>query len=531
MRELYWSWDQQHHPHPKTPLTATYEGPAFTEGATRGFHALAMPINWHTFIVNGYWYGSMELLEPAESFPPPWWPRVEQEFTRRLPGLLQTWEEEYLPEVQAAIQRLRDFDYEGASADDLLAFIDETYRERVRMYDIHMQVVMPVMGAAGRFTEVYEQFLGKPDGNDPYLMLQGFENLSVESGKALWRLSRGALAEPAVARLFDGTPVEDLPEALKGSATGSAFWEEFQDFLEQYGWRSDAFELADPAWVEDPAIPLRTLREYLKAPEDNDPALQERLSREERERLVGEALERLDGHEGRPIFEMMLRASQQYLPIQENHNFYIDQMHTVLMRRQFLEVGRRLAGAGAIAGRDDVFYLEREELADALSQPTARDWPSLVVERKAEQERWESVLPPRELGTRPPESLRQNPMSAAFFGTEVETSSDPKVINGLGASAGTVTATARIVRSLTEADKLQPGDVLVCDMTMPAWTPLFATVSAVVADSGGMLSHCAIVAREYRIPCVVGTQVGTQVLKDGQRITVDGAQGIVRIEG
>jgi len=73
--------------------------------------------------------------------------------------------------------------------------------------------------------------------------------------------------------------------------------------------------------------------------------------------------------------------------------------------------------------------------------------------------------------------------------------------------------------------------VLVCEMTMPAWTPLFATVSAVVADSGGVLSHCAIVAREYRIPCVVGTYVGTQVLKDGQRITVDGAQGIVHIEG
>jgi phosphoenolpyruvate synthase/pyruvate phosphate dikinase len=73
--------------------------------------------------------------------------------------------------------------------------------------------------------------------------------------------------------------------------------------------------------------------------------------------------------------------------------------------------------------------------------------------------------------------------------------------------------------------------VLVCEMTMPAWTPLFATVSAVVADSGGVLSHCAIVAREYRIPCVVGTYVGTRVLKDGQRITVDGAQGIVRIEG
>ena len=127
--------------------------------------------------------------------------------------------------------------------------------------------------------------------------------------------------------------------------------------------------------------------------------------------------------------------------------------------------------------------------------------------------------------------MRDNPITTAFFGKRPEASRDPKMINGIGASAGTVTAPARIVHTLAEAHKLQPGDVLICEMTMPAWTPLFATVAAVVADSGGVLSHCAIVAREYRIPCVVATQVGTQRLKDGQRITVDGAQGIVRIEG
>ena len=122
-------------------------------------------------------------------------------------------------------------------------------------------------------------------------------------------------------------------------------------------------------------------------------------------------------------------------------------------------------------------------------------------------------------------------MAKLFFGERREASRDPKVITGIGASAGTVTGTARVVRALSEAHKLLPGDVLVCEMTMPAWTPLFASVSAVVADSGGVLSHCAIVAREYRIPCVVGTQNGTQMLKDGQRVTVDGAQGIVRVEG
>lgn len=528
---FHWTWDQVHHPHPKTPLSATFEAGAFSEGTSRGFQALAIPVNLRVFIANGYWYGAMEFLEETESFPPPWWPKVEQEMLRRLPGLTQTWEQEYLPEVQAMSQRLRDYDYAAASTPELLAFIDETALLRARAWDLHMQTVIPVVGAASRFAEVYEQLLGKPAGNEPYLMLQGYENLTVESGKALWRLGRRALAEPAVARLIADTPTERLPEELQRSPEGSAFWEEFQRYLDRFGWRSDAYELADPAWVEDPAIPLNTLRAFLEAPDADDPALQQERSREERERLVREAMERLDGHEGKPLFEMMLRVSQQYLPIMENHNFYIDQMNMVLVRRPFLELGRRLAKAGAIDERDDIFFLRYDELAEATTRPPARDWPALVTERRAERERWAAVVPPRELGTVPEAGALQNPLSAIFLGTPPEPSQDPKVINGIAASAGTVTATARVVRSLAEADKLQPGDALVCEMTMPAWTPLFATVAAVVADSGGVLSHCAIVAREYRVPCVVGTQIGTQVLKDGQRITVDGAQGIVRIEG
>jgi pyruvate,water dikinase len=117
-----------------------------------------------------------------------------------------------------------------------------------------------------------------------------------------------------------------------------------------------------------------------------------------------------------------------------------------------------------------------------------------------------------------------------FFGVPVEPSSDASVINGIAASPGTVSGTAKVLKDLSESSKLQPGDIMVCEMTLPPWTPLFATAAAVVADSGGILSHCAIVAREYRIPCVVGTAVGTQVLKDGMQLTVDGSRGIVRID-
>ena len=84
--------------------------------------------------------------------------------------------------------------------------------------------------------------------------------------------------------------------------------------------------------------------------------------------------------------------------------------------------------------------------------------------------------------------------------------------------------------TLVEASKLQQGDIMVCEMTVPTWVPLFATVSGIVADSGGILSHCAIVAREFHLPAVVGTRVGTTTIKDGMIVTVDGTKGMVRIE-
>ena len=107
---------------------------------------------------------------------------------------------------------------------------------------------------------------------------------------------------------------------------------------------------------------------------------------------------------------------------------------------------------------------------------------------------------------------------------------DPNVLTGIGGSPGVVQGTARVLRSLAEATKLEDGDIMVCEMTLPPWTPLFSLVNGIVTDTGGALSHCAIVAREYGLPAVVGTLVGTTVITDGMTITVDGTKGTVRID-
>ena len=224
----------------------------------------------------------------------------------------------------------------------------------------------------------------------------------------------------------------------------------------------------------------------------------------------------------------MYESARHYLPITENHNYYIDQVGNGVMRLPILDLGRRLVAKGAVADVDDVFLLYLAEIREGLR---GADQKSKVAQRKADIEQWSKVVPVPAIGE-PPEP-HGDPMEAAIgkmFGMPIEPSTDPNVINGIGASPGTVQGRARIVHDLSEASKVQPGDVLVCEVTMPPWTPLFSIASAVVADTGGVLSHCAIVSREYGMPCVVGTQIGTTALQDGMMLTVDGSQGVVRID-
>jgi pyruvate,water dikinase len=179
---------------------------------------------------------------------------------------------------------------------------------------------------------------------------------------------------------------------------------------------------------------------------------------------------------------------------------------------------------------DDVFYLRLEELKELAGATGPEDVRTTVSSRRDDLERWGRLIPPRTLGREPSGGSDAPPLMRRFLGHGVDVSTEPRVVTGNPASRGTARGRARVIMSLNDGHRLEPGDILICPSTAPPWTPLFAIAAAVVTDSGGMLSHSAIVAREYAIPCVVGTQVGTRKILDGATITVDGAQGLVRIE-
>lgn len=529
---LFWGPDRMHFPEPVTPMMVGFNQ-AFNEGIKRASQAFEVPIRLQYRRINTYNYMATVPMVPPEEMEAQG-KRAEEKLRAAMGRLWEWWDTELLPEVKEHLASWETFDLRGASMPALLAHLEDTWTRLTRLWDIHFLVAFPFLLAPSMFDELYQDLFGKQGALDAYRLLQGFGNKTVEGGHTLWELSRKALASPQVRRVLGGNDPAEVPAALEGSAEGRAFLADLGAYLEEYGQRSDIFvEVGNPNWIENPATAIKNLKDFITQ-RDRDLGAELAALAAERERLIAEARERLKGYP-QPVveqFEFLLRAGQAGTIVQEDHNHWIDQRGQYKVRRVLLEFGRRIAEAGVIEQPDDVFYLTPEELRETATALPQGDRRQLVAQRKAEMNHFRTIQPPSALGTMPAGPPPDDPLGRAiakFFGAPPQPSTEPNVLQGNASSPGKVSGTAKVVLSLAEAGKLQPGDIMVAPATMPAWTPLFATIAAVVTDAGGALSHCAIVAREYNIPAVLGTGSATSVIQDGQTLKVDGDAGEVRI--
>jgi pyruvate,water dikinase len=444
--------------------------------------------------------------------------------------MAELWEKEWLPSIIPGLDASRTRDYTSLTDQQLIITLEQMQQEFTERYVVHGRINFVLMSAS-LFVDFYNEHLAPENPTEAYEALQGFPTLSVDAGRGMWALGRIVGKSPELSRLFERHAPDRLVVELETSDIGRNFLAALRIYLDEFGWRSDAFEFADPSWRENPTIPLNAIQGYMRLDDSEDPELKYQQAVKRREDLLATARQRLsDQPEKLEQFNQLYRQAEPYAQLVEDHNNYIDQIGNTVMRLPILEMGRRLAGSGSIAESDDVFQLTFDEIRTGFS---GSNHQILVTQRKAETDKWSKVVPMPVIGEPPPQEGEGDPLAAAmgkFFGVPPEPSRDPDIIQGLGASPGTTQGTAKVVRTLNEASKLEEGDIMVCEMTMPPWTPLFSTVGAVVADTGGPLCHCAIVAREYKMPCVVGTVVGTSVISDGMTLTVDGAKGIVRID-
>ena len=532
----FWERELQHVPKQATALEWDLQTRLIENGFNVAFEAQELPVRNAYRRFNTYVY---QCIAPISHDP-----EVLEELGRRaeartgetLARLLEIWETESLPEIKESIAYWESFDLRGAGDRELVVHLDETVRRFERAWDIHFRTVFPALMGMSLFDDFYREVFGGDDAFAALRLLQGLDNLSLEADRELYRLSRKAAASPAVLAAFErSTPEEGVAE-LESTPDGRAFLADLGAYLERYGKRHDGYiSWTEPSWIENPLPVLTNLRDYL-AQADRDPDAELAALAAERERLVAEARRLLEGRppELRGQFEFLLKAGQEGNIIQENHNFWIDGWVNHEVRQVLLEAGRRLAAHGLTDERDDVFHLIVDEIRDALGGGAGTDLKQRVAERKGELARWAHVHAPPVLGTFPPGPPPDDPVARAvfkMFGGIPKEPAQANEVTGMPGSPGIARGTARIIHSLAEAHRLEAGDVLVTETTSPPWTPLFATVAAVVTDTGGILSHAAVVAREYMIPAVLGTKRATGVIRDGQLVEVDGNEGIVRILG
>lgn len=507
---LSWWHERWHYPDPLTPLAFDYAHMLY-HNMIRGMRAKGEAGAIRVEQVDSYVY---------IAFGPPRPDDPEPLGTETQPDRFENhvmWDELWLPEIQRYIEEWKTFDRGSATLPELLEHLDRAITQLQRCWEIHDRLDF----GPGTLFALVGEALGWTAEEASDLVL-GVASKSTEGDDALRALARLASDTPAVREIV--VSLDDASEALAALPEAAAFRAALDAYLAEFGLRSDNFhDIALTSWIEDPTPVFAMLRLYLRdsidgttashaAAEAKRDAAQERARAEFTERLP----DRLDEFERELAYG--LRGNQ----LNEDHNYWLDQMVLYWARMDMLAAGDLLVAAGSIEARDDVFMLSLDEVRTTLLEPIDRR--AAVQSAREALEAARAADPPGQIGAPMPDEMK--PMLSAVFG-QFESTSTAEQVRGLGASAGSATGIARIITSLDDADRLEDGDILVAETTSPPWTPLFGVAGAVVTDAGGPMSHVAIVAREYGIPAVVGTADATKRITDGQRIRVDGSEGTV----
>jgi pyruvate,water dikinase len=495
-----WLYDPMHQPAPLTNAAAE---------VWSGLYDRYMSAR--TTRVNGYGYAT----QPTPRPPSP-------EILER--GVFDVWTNDFLPEIKKFCDNVRSVDYNAMSLAQLGDEMPKILDAAVHAYGFTMKPISGFMGPTFAFVEFLEGELGPEGPRLAATLLQGFENGTAAAGAGLNELAEAAVSRPAVRDALKRGDFDKL-ESVEG---GREFMAQLRAYLDEFGWRVDSWgTIQNPTWAEKPRLPLTLIAHYANDPGRSPRAAQAR-SVEQREEAVRLVESKLDPDK-LPQFRSMLSTVQVHVPVSEGRALW-QLMIMGSLRVPFLAIGQKLAEAGALSRPDQVFFFNSTELRDAAHNPSAAVRKT-GDRREAEFQRWQTLTPAPFVGAPPdPSKLLPEiaPLVHLFFGVGPPQVSGQE-IKGQAASKGVVTATARVIKDLSDAERLKPGEILVCTTTAPPWTPLFAIAAAVVTDSGGVLSHSAICAREYAIPAVVATQVATHMIPDGATITVDGAAGTVRI--
>jgi pyruvate,water dikinase len=560
----FWFFEGMHNPEPVFPFDTIMTESWWVALSMFGTRMYVIPpaLGIDQRIVNGYLYISPNSITDPELIA-----RRAEMFTRRAGHYYENWDEIYenwIAKAEDCIRRLREleirdlpevepeevvFSHRGlTSSFDLMASYNRLVENMQEMAYYHFEMLGLGYAAYLTFRDFCQTAFPGIADQSISKMVAGIDILFFRPDDELRKLSALAIELGLDAAILDHQDPERALAAIASAPNGSRWLDALEAAKEPWFWFSSGpgYSHEHRSWRDDLRLPFNAMRGYiekLRAGEDISRPLE--AIRAESERIFGEYRELLGPDDGEAFTQVRELARTVY-PFVENHNFYVEHWHHSIFWNRVREFGQILVNGGFLEDAEDIFYLHRFELHDALydlcigwaTGTSARGptyWPQEVAERKRIMQVLRKWSPPPALGVAPTEVTE--PFTVMLFGVTTDTvkqwldgdASGSDDLRGIAASPGVAEGPARVITSVAQLDEVQAGEILVCPITAPSWAPVFARIGAAVSDIGGIMSHAAIVSREYGLPAVVGTGFGTKRLRTGQRVRVDGSTGVVTI--
>ena len=526
-----WEQDPSHFPRPMTRYWQETHPPAYKRGTKDFARFYGLLIDGIQIgYVNGFAYH--QVMPAPEAEIPERFKRAEQVFPRKLwREQLRDWDENRKPSSIATHRELQTVNPDALSDKELITYLTRCRDHHSAMITQHMRFTAGTLLPTGDFLARVGDWTDLPQSELLGLM-RGSAEVSAGSSDEMQRLKRAFAQDPAAREILasDGNPTQVLASLRElGGEAGAAI----SAYLDLVGNRLvNGFDIAEPTALELPDALVRAIRTAISGEARADST--EAQSAKVRAQVP-------TAH--RAEFDELLSEARLTYRLRDERGVYSDIWASGIMRRAALAAGRRVASRGRISMQQQMLEASLDEMcalvstaggpsADELAKRalhratyTAKDVPSFLGPAKP---------PPPDLAALPPSVARV--MRAIFialghlFGSS-QAQHEEKVLYGLAASKGVYEGPARRVSSPSQFERIVKGDVLVTESTTEAFNILLPLLGGIVTDSGGLLSHAAIVAREYGIPGVVGTREATERIADGVRVRVDGDAGEVTVLG
>jgi pyruvate,water dikinase len=548
---FFWVYDDLHIPHPVSPMFFDIGG--WWLSCDHMFRRFGTPfaVDWLAKNVNGYVYTTAIPAQPdlrieGTEYSSRYQARVPRDasFAGNMGAYLDTvlpvygqhfadwWHDRLVPEMQRNFAHLEErLDAAHAmSLAETATLLEDAIDIHDRHWKIHWMLNFAQLSATLKLRAVMEQVRGAVDEELLGRLQNSASDRNWDSIESLWRMKNEVRDDPELRSMFEPEDTRAIAANLRASDRGRRFiTERIEPYQREFGWHAVwSHEFVFPTVREQMEPVLELVRGYLATDYDFPSAID--AMRRDIEAASAEILEGLEDEalaEMRDANEVNLRMA----PLTPDHHFYIDQGANAHVRLVLLAVGQKLVDAGRVDRPDDVLYLRYNELRMLIGSADAVDARGLVARRRAERDAARQIHPRDWVGTVTPSQLAFPYLVNWGYPERFhrQQTGDDGRIEGIAGSPGTVEGIARVVMTTDEFDQVRDGDILVCQMTNPAWVVLFTKIAGLVTDTGGTTSHPAVLSREFGIPAVIGTSVATKQIRTGDRVRVDGTTGVVEI--